>query len=83
MPKLPVASALWKPKPNLEIAAGAWILAGGAHHTAFSQSVPVECLEDFSEMADLEYLLINDSTNITDFKKEIRWNEVYYHFLKR
>ncbi len=83
MPKLPVASALWIPKPDLEIAAGAWILAGGAHHTSFSQSVPAECLEDFSEMADIEYLLINDSTNLTDFKKEIRWNEVYYHILKR
>jgi len=61
MPKLPVASALWVPKPNLGIAAGAWILAGGAHHTSFSQALPAECLEDFSEMADIEYLLINDS----------------------
>jgi L-arabinose isomerase len=82
MPKLPVASALWKPKPNLEIAAGAWILAGGAHHTSFSQAIPAECLEDFSEMAEIEYLLINDLTNISDFKKEIRWNEVYYHLMK-
>ena len=83
MPKLPVASALWVPKPNLGIAAGAWILAGGAHHTSFSQAIPAQCLEDFSEMADIEYLLINDSTNISDFKKEIRWNEVYYHLMKR
>ena len=82
MPKLPVASALWVPKPNLGIAAGAWILAGGAHHTSFSQAIPAECLEDFSEMAEMEYLLINDSTNISDFKKEIRWNEVYYHLMK-
>lgn len=83
MPKLPVASALWVPKPNLEIAAGAWILAGGAHHTSFSQAIPAQCLEDFSEMADIEYLLINNATNISDFKKEIRWNEVYYHLMKR
>jgi len=83
MPKLPVASALWVPKPNLGIAAGAWILAGGAHHTSFTQAIPAECLEDFAEMADIEYLLINDSTNISDFKKEIRWNEVYYHLMKR
>lgn len=81
MPKLPVASALWVPKPNLGIAAGAWILAGGAHHTSFTQAIPAECLEDFSEMAGIEFLLINDSTNISDFKKEIRWNEVYYHLM--
>ncbi|MEI6140252.1 MAG: L-arabinose isomerase [Mariniphaga sp.] len=82
MPKLPVASALWIPKPNLEIAAGAWILAGGAHHTSFSQAIPAEVMEDFAEMAGLEYLLIDDSTKISDFKKEIRWNELYYHLSK-
>ena len=82
MPKLPVASALWIPKPNLEIAAGAWILAGGAHHTSFSQSIPAEVMEDFAEMAGLEYLLIDDSTKISAFKKEIRWNDLYYHLSK-
>ena len=82
MPKLPVASALWIPKPNLEIGAGAWILAGGAHHTSFSQAIPVEVLEDFAEMAGIEYLAINDKTNISDFKKELRWNDLYYHLSK-
>ncbi len=82
MPKLPVASALWIPKPNLEIGAGAWILAGGAHHTSFSQAIPAEVLEDFAEMAGIEYLAINDKTNISDFKKELRWNDLYYHLSK-
>lgn len=82
LPKLPVARALWIPKPNLEIAAGAWILAGGAHHTGFSQSVTSEFMEDFAEMANIEYLLIDDSTKIHDFKKELRWNELYYQFGK-
>ncbi len=82
MPKLPVASALWIPKPNLEIGAGAWILAGGAHHTSFSQAIPAEVMEDFAEMAGIEYLLINDSTKISDFKKELRWNDLYYHLSK-
>jgi len=82
MPKLPVASALWIPKPNLEIGAGAWILAGGAHHTSFSQSIPAEVLEDFAEMAGIEYLLIDGSTKISDFKKELRWNDLYYHLAK-
>jgi len=82
MPKLPVASALWIPKPNLEIGAGAWILAGGAHHTSFSQAIPAEVLEDFSEMAGIEYLLIDASTNISSFKKELRWNDLYYYLAK-
>jgi L-arabinose isomerase len=82
MPKLPVASALWIPKPNLEIGAGAWILAGGAHHTSFTQAIPAEVLEDFAEMAGIEYLAIDDKTNISDFKKELRWNDLYYHLAK-
>jgi L-arabinose isomerase len=78
MPKLPVASALWVPKPNLEIGAGAWILAGGAHHTSFTQAIPAECLEDFAEMAGIEYLHIGDETKISDFKKELKWNDIAY-----
>ena len=78
LPKLPVARVMWMPKPNLEIAAGAWILAGGAHHTAFSQSITGEHLEDFAEMAQIEFLLINEETKLSDFKKELRWNDAYY-----
>ncbi|MBN1303275.1 MAG: L-arabinose isomerase [Anaerolineales bacterium] len=78
LPKLPVARALWDPKPNLKIAAAAWIFAGGAHHTGFSQTVTVEQLQDFAEMADMECLLIDEDTDIETFKKEIRWNDLYY-----
>ena len=76
--KLPVARAVWIPKPNLTVAAHAWILAGGAHHTAFSQSVTAEQVEDFAEMSGVEYLLIDGSTSISEFKKELRWNGSYY-----
>ena len=78
LPKLPVARALWIPKPNLQVGAAAWILAGGAHHTGFSQAVTADYMEDFTEMADIEYLLINDQTQISEFKKELRWNEASY-----
>jgi L-arabinose isomerase len=78
LPKLPVAHAVWIPKPNLEIGASAWILAGGAHHTGFSQAITAEYMEDFAEMADIEFLLINDRTQISEFKKELRWNEASY-----
>lgn len=80
--KLPVARALWIPKPNLSVAASSWILAGGAHHTAFSKSLTSEYLEDFSEISGIEFLLINSSTDISDFKKELKWNEIYYSFKK-
>ncbi len=79
--KLPVASAVWVPKPNLTVAAHAWILAGGAHHTAFSQSITAEHIEDFAEMVGIEYLLIDDSTKIHEFKNEMKWNDLYYSFI--
>ncbi|MEJ2662432.1 MAG: L-arabinose isomerase [Spirochaetia bacterium] len=78
LPKLPVARVLWTPLPGLETAAGAWILAGGAHHTAFSKAVRPEHLEDFAEMAGIELLEIDEQTSISGFKKELRWNEAYY-----
>jgi L-arabinose isomerase len=79
MPKLPVARVVWAPKPNLKIAAAAWILAGGAHHTGYSQSVTTEHIEDFASMAGMECLVIGKDTKILEFKKELRWNDIYYH----
>ena len=71
LPKLPVARALWVPMPNLEIGAQAWILAGGAHHTSFSMALNTEFMEDFAEMAGVEFLVIDEKTNISEFKKRI------------
>ena len=79
---LPVARVVWEPYPNLEVAAGAWILAGGAHHTGFSMAIQKEHLEDFSEIAGIEYLLIDRDTTISGIKKELRWNDLYYHIAK-
>jgi len=78
LPNLPVARALWSPRPSLKIAAAAWIYAGGAHHTSFSYSVTPENLRDFADMADLEFLLIDENTKLEEFKKELRWNDLYY-----
>lgn len=77
-PNLPVARALWVPQPELPTGAAAWILAGGAHHTAFSMAVDVEFIEDFAEMAGIELVTIDGNTNIAAFKKELHWNEMYY-----
>lgn len=78
LPKLPVARALWRPEPNLKTAATAWILAGGAHHTGFSQALSAQHLQDFSEMAGIECLLIDRDTSVPQFKKELHWNAAYY-----
>jgi L-arabinose isomerase len=79
MPKLPVASVLWKPDPDLKTAATAWIYAGGAHHTGFSQALTAEHLADFAAMTGTEFLLIDDKCKIDEFRKELRWNDLYYH----
>jgi L-arabinose isomerase len=79
MPNLPVARVVWEPHPNLEVAAGAWILSGGAHHTGFSMALTSQHMEDFSEMAGIEYLLIDSESTISAIKKELRWNDLYYH----
>jgi L-arabinose isomerase len=83
LPKLPVARVVWEPKPSLKTAAGAWILAGGAHHTGFSMAVGNEHMRDFAAMAGVEYLLIDEGTTIERLKQEMRVNEVYYMLSKQ
>ncbi len=83
LPKLPVARALWIPRPNLKVAAAAWIYAGGAHHTGYSLSLTAEHMEDFAEMAGIEFLRIDETTQISEFKKELRWNDAYYLLAQR
>ena len=78
LPKLPVARALWIPKPDLKVGAAAWILAGGAHHTGFSHALTVEHMDDFAAMAQMEFLVIDGKTTVREFEKELRWNDVYY-----
>jgi L-arabinose isomerase len=79
LPHLPVARAVWVAKPDVKVATAAWVYAGGAHHTGFTQALTVEHLQDFAEIAGLEMLLIDENTDLHTFKKELRWNEVYYH----
>lgn len=83
LPKLPVARALWIPRPNLKVAAAAWIYAGGAHHTGFSLSLTPEHMEDFAEIAGIEFLRIDETTDVFRFKQELRWNDVYYQHTLR
>ncbi|HEX8221508.1 MAG TPA: L-arabinose isomerase [Chloroflexia bacterium] len=82
LPKLPVARVLWTPQPDLKTAATAWIMAGGAHHTGFSFALAPQHLEDFADMAGMEFLLIDRDTRLRDFKKQIHWNDVYFSLAK-
>lgn len=82
LPNLPVARVLWDCKPNLEVAATSWILAGGAHHTVYSQAITTEFMEDFADMAGIELLVIDEQTRVRDFKDRINANEAYYHLFQ-
>jgi L-arabinose isomerase len=75
LPRLPVARAVWRPRPDLKTAAGAWILAGGAHHTGFSRALTVRHLEDFADIAGVELLCIDATTTLAQVKNTLRWNE--------
>jgi L-arabinose isomerase len=79
LPKLPVARAVWECKPDFKAACAAWIYAGGAHHTGYSYSVTSEMLEDFATIAGIELAMINADTRLSEFKQNLRNNEVYYH----
>jgi L-arabinose isomerase len=78
LPNLPVARVLWKPYPDMATGCQAWILAGGAHHTCYSQNLTSEHLQDFADIAGIEYVLIGKNTDIYQFRNELRWNEIYY-----
>jgi L-arabinose isomerase len=78
LPRLPVGRAVWRPKPNLKVAATAWITAGGAHHTCLSLALTPEHLENYAQIAGIECLLIDEETKLLAFQKELRWNDLYY-----
>jgi len=82
LPRLPVARALWEPRPSLKIAAEAWLLAGGPHHTSFSTALRRQHLDDFAEMAGIELVAIDDTTSVVGIKKELRWNQAYYQLAR-
>ena len=82
LPKLPVARVLWKPLPDMKTGCAAWIYAGGAHHTGYSQNLRSEHMEDFAAFAGIEYVLIGKDTTLYQLKNELRWSEVYYQINK-
>lgn len=79
LPNLPVARVIWKPKPDMRTACTAWILAGGAHHTCYSQSITTEYIRNFADMiGDIECIVIDGTTTIHGLKNELKWNDATY-----
>ncbi|WP_026929591.1 L-arabinose isomerase [Glycomyces tenuis] len=79
LPRLPVARAVWEPRPDLATSAESWLTAGGPHHTSFTQAFGREVMEDFAEIAGIELVTIGEGTTVQDFKQQLRWNQVYHH----
>ena len=82
LPKLPVARALWHPRPDLKTNAAAWIHAGGSHHTSLGYAVTAEHLADFAAMSGVEFLVIDEHTSLDRFRDQLRWNDLYYLLAK-
>ncbi|MGZ4177030.1 MAG: L-arabinose isomerase [Solirubrobacteraceae bacterium] len=82
LPRLPVARAVWQPRPELSTAAEAWLMAGGSHHSVFTMALKVEALRDLAEIAGVELVVIDESTTIAQFANELRWNRAYYHLAR-
>lgn len=78
LPKLPVGRAVWSPAPDFATSAAAWLTAGAAHHTVMTTAVGIEVFQDFAEMTRTELLVIDETTTLRDFTREVRWNQAYY-----
>jgi L-arabinose isomerase len=82
LPRLPVARAVWEPRPELSTAAEAWLMAGGSHHSVFTMALRMEALRDLAGIAGIELVVIDEDTTIPAFANELRWNRVYYHLAR-
>jgi L-arabinose isomerase len=79
LPKLPVACAVWEPRPSWSVAAETWLMAGAPHHTVLTTAVGTEVIEDFATMTETELLVIDADTTVRGFTRELKWNDVYHH----
>ena len=82
LPRLPVARAVWQPKPDLATSAESWITAGAPHHTVLSTAVGTDELSQFANLLGVELLVIDADTKRRDFDDRIRWNQAYYRLAR-
>ena len=82
LPNLPVARAVWAPRPDLRTSAEAWLIAGAPHHTVYSSALSTEVLRDLAEIVGVELLVIDEETRVRQFEREQRWNQAYYRLAR-
>ena len=82
LPRLPVACAVWKPRPDLRTATESWLAAGAPHHTVLSTAIGIDALWDFAEMAGIELVVIDAATTSRGFANELRWSQAYHHLAR-
>jgi L-arabinose isomerase len=75
---LPVAHAVWKPRPSLSTSAESWLTAGGPHHTVLTQALDAEALRDLAEMLHTELAMIDGATTAASFTDRLRWSAAYH-----
>ncbi|MER7892214.1 L-arabinose isomerase [Micromonospora sp. NPDC094482] len=78
LPRLPVGRAVWRPMPDFATSTACWLVAGAAHHTVMTTAVGLDVFRDFAEIAKTELVVIDESTTVRDFQRELRWNQAYY-----
>ena len=78
LPHLPVARAVWKPRPDFATSAAAWLTAGAAHHTVMSTAVGLDVFEDFANIAKNELVVIDEHTTLRTFQRELQLAQAYY-----
>jgi L-arabinose isomerase len=83
LPKLPVARAVWQPRPSFEVAAEGWLTAGGPHHTVLTTALGAEELTDLAEVFGTELVLIDAETTRRSLLKELRWSAAYHRLAQR
>jgi L-arabinose isomerase len=72
MPKLPVASLLWKLRPDFATGAAAWIYAGGAHHAVVSTALRVQDIRRFAKFTGTEFVAIDGGTVLSEFEEKLQ-----------
>jgi L-arabinose isomerase len=82
LPRLPVARAVWEPRPDLSTAAESWLIAGGSHHSVFTLALGIEALRDLAQIAGIELVVIDERTTVARFADELRWNQAYHHLAR-
>ena len=83
LPNLPVARAVWEPRPDFATATEGWLTAGGPHHTVLTTALGADELTDLAEVFGTELVLIDADTTRRSLAKELRWSAAYHRLAQR